>query len=161
VAALSGGMKQRLALACALLANPPLLVLDEPTSNLDTAARDEFIKLLLQQKAQGKTLLFTSHRLEEVEALASRVLVLESGNLALTCSPSELANRLGLRLTLKLIMPETVRDNALNLLHAAGITASRNGIGLRVDVLPTAKLAPVQALLAENIEVSNFELENS
>jgi len=160
VAALSGGMKQRLALACALLADPPILVLDEPTSNLDTTARDEFIKLLLQQKAQGKTLLFTSHRLEEVEALASRVLVLESGKLALTCLPSELAGRLGLRLTLKLIMPETVRDNALNLLHAAGFTASRNGIGLRVDVLPTAKLAPVQALLAKNIEVNNFELEN-
>ncbi len=160
VAALSGGMKQRLALACALLADPPILVLDEPTSNLDTTARDEFIKLLLQQKTQGKTLLFTSHRLEEVEALASRVLVLESGKLALTCLPSELAGRLGLRLTLKLIMPETVRDNALNLLHAAGFTASRNGIGLRVDVLPTAKLAPVQALLAKNIEVNNFELEN-
>jgi nitrous oxidase accessory protein len=160
VAALSGGMKQRLALACALLANPPILVLDEPTSNLDTTARDEFIKLLLQQKAQGKTLLFSSHRLEEVEALASRVLVLDSGKLILTCLPSELAGRLGLRLTLKLIMPETVRDNALNLLHAAGFTASRNGIGLRVDVLPTAKLAPVQALLAKNIEVNNFELEN-
>ncbi|NJN97262.1 MAG: nitrous oxide reductase family maturation protein NosD [Anaerolineales bacterium] len=161
VAALSGGMKQRLALACALLANPPILVLDEPTSNLDTVARDEFIKLLLQQKVQGKTLLFTSHRLEEVEALASRVLVLDSGKLALTCLPAELAGRLGLRLTLKLIIPEPVRDNALSLLHAAGFTASRNGIGLRVDVLPTAKLAPVQALLAEKIEVNNFELENS
>jgi ABC-type multidrug transport system ATPase subunit len=153
-------MKQRLALACALLADPPILVLDEPTSNLDTTARDEFIKLLLQQKAQGKTLLFTSHRLEEVEALASRVLVLDSGKLALTCLPSELAGRLGLRLTLKLIMPEPLRDNALTLLHAAGFTASRNGIGLRVDVLPTAKLAPVQTLLAKNIEVNNFELEN-
>jgi ABC-type multidrug transport system ATPase subunit len=160
VAALSGGMKQRLALACALLADPPLLVLDEPTSNLDTAARDEFVKLLLQQKAQGKTLLFTSHRLEEVEVLATRVLVLESGKLTLTCPPAELAARLGLRLTLKLIMPESLRDNALSLLHEQGFTASRNGIGLRVDVSPQAKLAPVQALLAENIEVSNFELEN-
>ena len=70
-------MKQRLALAIALLADPPLLILDEPTSNLDTAARNDFIKLLLRQKAQGKTLLFTSHRLEEVETLASRVLGVE------------------------------------------------------------------------------------
>jgi ABC-type multidrug transport system ATPase subunit len=160
VAALSGGMKQRLALACALLADPPILMLDEPTSNLDAAARDDFVKLLLQQKAQGKTLLFTSHRLEEVEMLADRVLVLESGKLTLTCRPSELANGLGLRLTLKLMMPETLRDDALSLLQARGFSASRNGIGLRVDVSPTAKLAPVQALLAENIEVSNFELEN-
>ena len=161
VAALSGGMKQRLALACALLADPPLLILDEPTSNLDTAARDDFIKLLLQQKEQGKTLLFTSHRLEEVEILASRVLVLEEGRLKLICDqPAELAHRLGMTLSLKLIVPESMRDNAINVLLAQGIVASRNGIGLRVNVAPSAKMAPLQTLLAQNIEVSNFEIEN-
>lgn len=161
VAALSGGMKQRLALASALLADPPVLVLDEPTSNLDAAARDEFIKLLLRQKAQGKTLLFTSHRLEEVETLADRVLVLESGKLSLVCHPAELAGRLGMSLTLKIIIPETIRDNALTLLQARGFTASRNGIGLRVAVSPKAKMAPLQTLWEEKIEVSNFEVENS
>ncbi len=161
VAALSGGMKQRLALASALLADPPLLILDEPTSNLDTAARDEFAKLLLRQKSRGKTLLFTSHRLEEVEQVADRVLVLEAGKLALTCRPSELAGRLGLSLTLKLIMPEAIRDNALNLLQAHGFSASRNGIGLRVAVLPAAKMAPLHVLWAEQIEVNNFEIENA
>lgn len=160
VAALSGGMKQRLALAVALLADPPLLVLDEPTSNLDTQVRDELIKLLLQQKAQGKTLLFTSHRLEEVEMLANRVLVLEGGKLALSCHPAELAGRLGLRLTLKLIMPETIREHALSLLQAQGFNASRNGIGLRVAVSPAAKLAPLQFLWGEKMEISDFELEN-
>ena len=161
VSALSGGMKQRLALACALLADPPLLILDEPTSNLDTAARDDFIKLLLQQKEQGKTLLFTSHRLEAVEPLASRVLVLEEGRLKLSCEqPAELAHRLGMTLSLKLIVPESMRDNAINVLLAQGIVASRNGIGLRVNVAPSAKMAPLQTLLAQNIEVSNFEIEN-
>lgn len=161
VAALSGGMKQRLALASALLAAPPLLILDEPTSNLDTAARDDFMKLLLLQKEQGKTLLFTSHRLEEVEVLATRVLVLEEGKLKLICNiPTELANRLGMTLSLKLIVPETMRDEALNLLQAQGITASRNGIGLRVNVSPSAKMVPLQRLLAENIEVNDFEIEN-
>jgi heme ABC exporter ATP-binding subunit CcmA len=161
VSALSGGMKQRLALACALLADPPLLILDEPTSNLDTAARDDFIKLLLQQKEQGKTLLFTSHRLEEVETLASRVLVLEEGRLKLSCEqPAELAHRLGMTLSLKLIVPESMRDNAISVLLAQGIVASRNGIGLRVNVAPSAKMAPLQTLLAQNIEVSNFEIEN-
>lgn len=161
VAALSGGMKQRLALACALLANPPLLILDEPTSNLDTAARDDFIKLLLRQKEQGKTLLFTSHRLEEVEALASQVLVLANGALQQIChNPADLANRLGMTLSLKLIVPERLRAEALALLQANGIAASLNGIGLRVHVSPSAKIAPLQTLLAQNIEVSNFEIEN-
>jgi len=161
VAALSGGMKQRLALAIALLADPPLLILDEPTSNLDAQARDDFIKLLLAQKSQGKTLLFTSHRLEEVELLASRVLVLEAGRLKLTCDdPAELAARLGLSLTLKLMVPAAMRDSALSLLHKQGFTADRNGVGVRVAVSPSAKMAPLQTLLAEAIEISDFEIEN-
>jgi len=160
VAALSGGMKQRLALAIALLADPPLLILDEPTSSLDTTARDEFAKLLLQQKIVGKTLLFTSHRLEEVEILATRVLVLEEGKIKLVCHhPVELANELGMTLSLKLIVPQPMRDNALNVLQTQGFTVSPNGVGLRVAVSPGAKTAPLKALMAEHIEVDNFELE--
>jgi ABC-type multidrug transport system ATPase subunit len=154
-------MKQRLALACALLADPQLFILDEPTSNLDTTAREEFIKLLLKLKTRGKTLLFTSHRLEEVEALASRVLVLEEGRLKLVCdTPSGLANRLGMTLNLKLFIPGALHDDALNILQAGGFSASRNGVGLKVAVSPTAKMKPLLLLLAENIEVSNFEVEN-
>jgi ABC-type multidrug transport system ATPase subunit len=161
VAALSGGMKQRLALACALLADPPLLILDEPTSSLDASARDDFMKLLLHQKERGKTLLFTSHRLEEVEAMASRVLVLEEGRLKLDCDrPADLANRLGMTLSLKLIVPEAMRASALTVLRAQGIVASPNGIGLRVNVAPSAKMEPLQTLLAKNIEVTDFEIEN-
>ena len=82
VGALSGGMKQRLALGLALLADPPVLVMDEPTSNLDTAARSQLLQLLVQVKAAGKTIIFTSHRIEEVEALADRVAVMERGRAA-------------------------------------------------------------------------------
>lgn len=161
VAALSGGMKQRLALAIALLADPPLLILDEPTSNLDTTARHDFVKLLLAQKARGKTLLFTSHRLEEIELLAERVFVLERGRLKLTCdTPAELVQRLGMTLNLKLMMPVAWHENALSLLHAKGFAARRNGVGLYVTVSPANKMAPLQALLAGDIEVSNFEVEN-
>ena len=160
VAALSGGMKQRLALAIALLASPPLLILDEPTSNLDSRARDDFIKLLWQQKALGRTLLFSSHRLEEVEALADRVMVLENGRLSLSCEPAALVQRLGLQLTLKLMMPEKLRDNALEVLRAQGFSAAKNGVGLLVAVSPSAKAAPLNALLDKNIEVHNFELES-
>jgi ABC-type multidrug transport system ATPase subunit len=119
------------------------------------------MKLLLQQKAQGKTLLFTSHRLEEVETLATRVLVLEKGKLNLICNePVELASRLGMTISLKLIVPAAMRDHALNLLRTQGFSASCNGIGVRVAVSPSTKLAPLQTLLAENVEVNNFEIEN-
>lgn len=90
VGALSGGMKQRLALALALLADPPVLLLDEPTSNLDATTRDEFLTLLGQLHHAGKTMLFTSHHLEEVEYLADEVLILRDGKLLAQGVPADL-----------------------------------------------------------------------
>lgn len=75
---LSGGLRQRLGLALALLNNPAVLLLDEPTANLDAAARAEYIERLRELTRQGKAILFTSHRTDEVAALASRVAVLGS-----------------------------------------------------------------------------------
>src|SRR5690606_17373798 len=63
---LSGGMKQRLALAVALVSDPPLIVLDEPTSNLDASGRADVMDTLRALKARGKTIVFASHRPEEV-----------------------------------------------------------------------------------------------
>ncbi|MCA9288867.1 MAG: ABC transporter ATP-binding protein [Phycisphaerales bacterium] len=79
VADCSGGMRQRLSLALALLGEPPLLVLDEPTSNLDAAGRKAFLDLLLELKRAGKTILFTSHRPDEVRVAADRIVTLENG----------------------------------------------------------------------------------
>ncbi|MFZ1753864.1 MAG: nitrous oxide reductase family maturation protein NosD [Caldilineaceae bacterium] len=93
VGALSGGMKQRLALALALLADPPVLLLDEPTSNLDAATRDDFIDLLVGLRNAGKTLLFTSHHADEVTRLAERVLILRDGRLVADGAPAEVLGR--------------------------------------------------------------------
>ncbi len=92
---LSGGMKQRLALAIALLADPALLVLDELTANLDAGARSGFLALLCDLKERGKTILFTSHRVDEVTALADRVLLMDSGRLMRLCRPDELTGVIG------------------------------------------------------------------
>ncbi len=159
VGALSGGMKQRLALGLALLADPPVLILDEPTSNLDAAARDQFLTLLAQLKAAGKTILFTSHRIEEVEALADRVLVMDKGEVRLTCTAGELASRLGLRTQVKLHMAAGVMDAALAVLLAGGFTAHRNGTGILVDVLPGEKALPIRILSQAAISVHDFEVQ--
>jgi len=159
VGALSGGMKQRLALGLALLADPPVLILDEPTSNLDAAARDQFLALLAQVKAAGKTILFTSHRIEEVETLADRVLVMDRGEVRLTCAAGDLASRLGLRTQVKLHMPASAMDAALAVLLAGGFTAHRNGTGILVDVLPGEKALPIRVLSQANIPVHDFEVQ--
>ncbi|MCO6451470.1 MAG: AAA family ATPase, partial [Caldilineales bacterium] len=159
VGALSGGMKQRLALGLALLAEPPILVLDEPTSNLDAAARDQFLSLLRDVKADGKTIIFTSHRLEEIEALADSVLVLADGRQQFRCPATELPERLGLRTTIKLRLSATAIQPALDLLQTSGYTASKNGTGVLVDVLPGEKARPISLLTQADIAVEDFEIE--
>lgn len=159
VRALSGGMKQRLALGLALLADPPLLVLDEPTSSLDTAARNQFLDLLVQVKAAGKTIIFTSHRIEEVETLADQVLVMERGKYQQTCQADQVAERLGLRTQVKLRMPQEMLDSAIKVLRAEGFSAHRNGVGVLVDVLPGEKARPIHTLSRANIHVTDFEME--
>lgn len=71
--AYSGGMRQRLALAAALLGSPPVLVLDEPTANLDPDARADLVLLLAEQRAAGTTLVLATHRRSDVSELADRV----------------------------------------------------------------------------------------
>ena len=159
VGALSGGMKQRLALGLALLSDPPVLVMDEPTSNLDTAARSQLLHLLLEVKRAGKTIIFSSHRIEEVETLADRVAVMEHGRLQFTCTAGELARRVGLRTQVKFLVPGSQLDQALAILQGAGLQARRNGVGVIVDVAHGEKARPIHTLGRANIEVIDFELE--
>jgi ABC-type multidrug transport system ATPase subunit len=159
VGALSGGMKQRLALAAALLGDPPVLVLDEPTANLDASARADFLGLLAELRAAGKTLLLTSHRTEEVAALADRVLVLAAGRPQLLCSGDELAAALRADGVLRLLVAQDEVDGALAALASRGFRARKNGHGLLVDVGTGSRAAPVSALLADGIEVVDLQME--
>jgi nitrous oxidase accessory protein len=159
VGALSGGTKQRLALAVALLGDPPLLLLDEPAASLDLGARHRFLELLRRLKARGKTLIFSAHRLEEVAPLADRVLVLESGRLTRDCSPQELGRELSRPRTLKLYLPQEKLERALAELAARGMGARCNGRGLWVQVTPGQRAAPILALRDAGIAVTDFEVE--
>ena len=75
----STGMKQRLSLAAALIGDPPVLALDEPTASLDLAGQRELIALLGHLRAEGRTLLMTSHRAGEIRALCDRAIALDQG----------------------------------------------------------------------------------
>ena len=93
VRSLSGGQKQRLALAMAMLHDPDLYILDEPTSGLDPIARRQIHDILLGLKRDGKTILLSSHYLDEIEALADRVIILSAGAVVADGTPFELLAR--------------------------------------------------------------------
>ena len=77
----SGGMQQRLALAAALLSDPKVLLFDEPTASLDRAGQKSFLALAAGLRGEGRTLVLASHRAEEIDQLADRVLELDFGHL--------------------------------------------------------------------------------
>ncbi|HZJ92632.1 MAG TPA: ABC transporter ATP-binding protein [Thiopseudomonas sp.] len=89
VQSLSKGLKQRVSIGRALLANPSILLLDEPTSGLDFETTREIYRLLNSMHDAGKTILFTSHRPEEIKNLATRIMVLHNGQVIFDGLPQE------------------------------------------------------------------------
>jgi len=90
VATFSGGMKQRLNLAAALLHDPPVLLLDEPTASLDPASRDAFFADLTRFRDDGHAILLTTHHVDEAEGGCDRVAVLDRGRLTACGGPADL-----------------------------------------------------------------------
>jgi len=156
---LSGGLRQRLALAIALLGDPPLLLLDEPTANLDALARQDFLRLLEDLKAEGKAMVFASHRPGEVLRLADTVLHLEHGKLTSTSGPKQfIAELAGLqRMRIEVGLDQV--DSAAEALTAQNFSISKNASGVHVSINPNAKAKPIEALIAAGITVDDFELE--
>jgi ABC-2 type transport system ATP-binding protein len=92
---LSGGQKQRLAVACALVSDPDLLFLDEPTTGLDPQSRRQLWDVVQGFKARGRTVLLTTHYMDEAERLCDRVAVIDRGKVIALGTPAELVASLG------------------------------------------------------------------
>jgi ABC-2 type transport system ATP-binding protein len=90
VGGLSGGQKQRLAIACALVGNPQLLFLDEPTTGLDPVSRRQLWELIAKFQAEGKTIVLTTHYMEEAERLCDRVAIVDHGHVIALGAPRDL-----------------------------------------------------------------------
>ena len=95
VGGLSGGQKQRLAMACALVGEPDLLFLDEPTTGLDPQARRQLWDLVERLKSAGRTVLLTTHYMDEAERLCDRIGIMDHGRIIALGTPRELIASLG------------------------------------------------------------------
>ncbi len=124
---LSGGMKRRLTIARALINDPDLLLLDEPTTGLDPQARHVLWDRLYRLKQEHKTLILTTHYMDEAEQLCDRLVVMDNAVIVAEGSPQELIARYSTREVLELRFPAGTQDAALDRLV---------GLGSRLEVLP-------------------------
>ncbi|NVB80404.1 MAG: ABC transporter ATP-binding protein, partial [Kofleriaceae bacterium] len=132
VAKYSGGMKRRLNLAAGLLHKPELLVLDEPTVGVDPQSRNHIFATVKQLREAGMTIIYTSHYMEEVEALCDRVAIIDGGAIVATGTVGELvAQHAGKGIELELAGDPAQLDDAAD--RAAGHgEVTREGAALRV-----------------------------
>ena len=112
---LSGGQRQRLAIASALVHDPELVFFDEPTAALDPQARRDLWRLLLELKGDGKTIVYTTHHLEEAETLCDRVAIVSGGRIVALGSPRDLIGEADPRVQLVVPRRRLDRDTAATL----------------------------------------------
>ncbi len=150
----SQGMRQRLGIAAALLRDPQLIILDEPTNGLDPAGQIEIHALIRDLAASGRTILLSSHLLHDVEQLCDRVVILKEGRLLAGGAVSELLGR-GRGLLLRVAAePERAADVLRALPWVAGVVPQ--GDALRVDA-PAERAAELStALAARGIAVAEL-----
>jgi ABC-2 type transport system ATP-binding protein len=138
---MSTGMRQKLALAAVLAVDVPLLILDEPTSNLDPTVRGTVSTLVREARASGRTVIFSSHVLSEVEQTSDRVVILRQGRLVHDQVMAEIRRRHRIRARLTGALPQAPE-------HLRGLVTITNGVDRRVTIDAPGDLSTVLGWLA-------------
>ncbi len=150
---LSGGQKQRLAVACALVGDPELLFLDEPTTGLDPQSRRQLWEIVAGLKAEGRTVLLTTHYMDEAEKLCDRVAIVDKGKVIALGTPRELISRVvGREIVEFAALSEGLAETELTGLD--GVQAARkvaDGWALTVDKVHVAVPALLATLESRNV----------
>jgi ABC-2 type transport system ATP-binding protein len=136
---LSGGQKQRLAVACALVSDPDVLFLDEPTTGLDPQSRRQLWDVVLGFKARGRTVLLTTHYMDEAERLCDRVAIVDKGKVIALGTPQELIASLGGQQVVELATERPLGPEEMSGLPSVrGARRSADGMALTVEQLHVA-----------------------
>jgi ABC-2 type transport system ATP-binding protein len=154
---LSGGLKQRVGVACALINDPQLVFLDEPTSGLDPKARRDVWSVIQNLKKVGKTVFLTTHYMEEAEVLANKVAIIDKGKISAIGSPEELISKYGGLKVLTIKNGDKKLANALQ--KKFGQTSLSNDGDVNVKVDNVDELWRVMAVLTEMKVGKDIEIQ--
>lgn len=156
----SGGMKKKLALAIALLHDPEILVLDEPTTGMDPATRIEVWSMLLEFRKSGKTVLLATHHMDEADKLSDRVAIMDSGRIVAEGTPEELKKRFGPRTVAILKISQIVDEGVVEVLkrYTDGYQVDEDFVKVHLDE-PDKQLPKLLGeLYTYNYFVTEFKL---
>src|SRR2546426_11028445 len=162
VSKLSGGQKQRLSVACALVSQPELLFLDEPTTGLDPHSRRELWEVIGRFRKAGGTVLLTTHYMEEAERLCDRVAIMDHGKVIALGTPRELIASLGAEHVIEFALSDGLPDDLVDPIRGVGgVTAVRpgadgGGLSLTVTELHRTLPALLTLLQQRRLELSSL-----
>jgi len=156
---LSGGQSQRTRFAMAIAGDPELLVLDEPTAAMDVEARREFWASMRAYAAQGHTVLFATHYLEEAESFASRLVIIAQGNVIADGTVREIEERYG-EPHVAFTLPDDAATDTSAFARYPGVTACKRQ-GARVTLLTTDADATMRALALSEIPWRDVEVKGA
>jgi ABC-2 type transport system ATP-binding protein len=166
VGTLSGGQRQRLAMACALVGNPELLFLDEPTTGLDPQARRHLWDLVDELKQAGRTIILTTHYMEEAERLCDRVAIMDHGRVIAHGTVPQLIASVGAAHIVEFAVADREKNevNIAPFLAIPGVQSHRVDGGLHqfsVVELHTAVPAIFTALDGQGLQLSEFRTHSA
>ncbi|MGW3072940.1 MULTISPECIES: ABC transporter ATP-binding protein [unclassified Kitasatospora] len=158
---MSGGQAQRLSIACALAHDPELVFLDEPTTGLDPQSRRNLWDLLRDINAEGRTVVLTTHYLDEAEVLCDRVSIMDHGRVLHTGAPAALIREIDDTVRISVASGQLPLDRARELMTAAGADIANledDTVSLSVS---TRLPAPVLSVLAEQNALRGLEVRGA
>lgn len=153
---LSGGQRQRVGFALALVGNPDLLFFDEPTVGMDSTSRKKFWEKVKGLAKEGKTIIFSTHYLQEADNIATRILLFHKGKVVADSSPETIKrNMLKQTVSFKLNGPFLQRELLLNRDEVVGVVEEKG----RVSIVTHNSDAVLAILFAEKMDVSDITIE--
>jgi ABC-2 type transport system ATP-binding protein len=161
IASLSGGQMQRARFAVAVVSNPDLLILDEPTAAMDVSARHSFWESMREFTALGKTVVFATHYLDEADTFADRIVIMNAGRIIADGTPSEVKSVVSGR-TLSFTLPSRGAgtgqvEGTETMLHLVAVTRVERK-GARFSLITEDSDATLRALLADYPSAADIEI---
>lgn len=155
----SGGMKRRLNIACAIAHAPKLIIMDEPTVGIDPQSRNHILKSILTMREQGATILYSTHYMEEVEAIADRILILDEGQIIASGTKDELCQRFENQITYNFTLdrqPEEqcIRFSGLSMIKS--VTYEEQGLTVTVGISNQGLSHIITAILSAGYQIKSM-----